>query len=281
MAEKGIVFGKGFLGTRIAQELGYDSVGREVDVTNFDSVRSFLDFGKPPVVINAIGKTGGPGAIGIDWCETHQEETFESNVVVPRNLAIACSDLGIYFVHLGSGCIYRGNNNGQGFSEQDTPNFNGHQFYAQTKIMAEQSLRGLPGLNLRIRMPIDDSPHPRNLVDKLKSYERVIVVPNSMTTIPHALPVIKSLIERRRQGTYNLVNPGTITASRIMSLYQQLVDPSHFFTMMTLDELNSITKARRSNCVLSTEKLKSEGLEMPPIDEAVKQCLTRYREHLK
>jgi dTDP-4-dehydrorhamnose reductase len=53
---KGIVFGKGFLGTKISQELGYILIGKEVNPLNLDLSIEFLDKEKPDVVINAIGK---------------------------------------------------------------------------------------------------------------------------------------------------------------------------------------------------------------------------------
>jgi len=101
-----MVFGAGYLGKRIADTLGYNLVSREeVNPLNLDSLKVFLDKEKPTVIINAIGKTGRPN---IDWCETHKEETLESNVTVPINLSTECSKREIYFVHIGSGCIYNG-----------------------------------------------------------------------------------------------------------------------------------------------------------------------------
>ncbi|VVB78727.1 RmlD substrate binding domain protein [uncultured archaeon] len=269
-----MVFGAGFLGRRIAEQFDYRLVSKEeINPLNLTALQSFLDREKSSIVINAIGKTGRPN---IDWCETHKEETLESNVTVPINLSAECSKRGIYFVHIGSGCIYSGFPE-HGFTEKDTPNFYGPQFYAKTKIISELALAELPGLILRIRMPIDNRSHDRNLIDKLRKYSCLISEPNSMTTVPHALNIIKSLIERRKQGIYNLVNPGMISASDIMSMYKTIVDPSHNFSLMSLNELDSKTLGKRSNCYLSTAKLASEGLELPEIHNAVEECLTGYR----
>ena len=270
---KGLVLGAGFLGKRISDHLDYHLVSRqEVNPLNLDSLKVFLDQ-QPSIVINAIGKTGRPN---IDWCETHKEETFQSNVIVPINLSTECSQRGIYFVHIGSGCIYSGFPQ-NGFTEEDRPNFYGPQFYAKTKIISELALAELPGLILRIRMPIDNKPHDRNLIDKLIKYAQVIAEPNSMTTVPHALNILGALIEKRKNGIYNLVNPGLISAQDIMELYQQLVDPNHTFQPMSLDQLDKVTVGKRSNCCLSTAKLASEGLELPEIHTAVKECLIGYK----
>jgi len=194
-----IVFGAGFLGKKISKEFQIPCVSRkEVDVSNLYNLRKFLKEKKPKIVINAVGKTGGKGEIGIDWCEVNKEETIQSNIIGAVNLSTECSKREIYFIHLGSGCIYEGDNNGKGFSEEDEPNFYGPQFYSMTKIDSERILKNLPGLLLRIRMPIDDSPNPRNLIDKLKDYPKVIDIQNSMTTIPHLLevsPHLRTLLE--------------------------------------------------------------------------------------
>lgn len=277
MTENGIVFGAGFLGTRTANEFDYALVAREeVNPLNLSDLQRFLDERKPSVVVNAIGKTGRPN---IDWCETHKAETIQGNVVVPLNLATECAKRGIYFVHLGSGCIYSGYPEG-GFKEADAPNFYGPQFYAKTKIISERALAELPGLILRIRMPIDYTHNDRNLIDKLRRYPRIVAEPNSMTIVPDALGVMKQLIDKRREGIYNLVNPGLISAVEIMTMYRSIVDPTHKFEVMSLEELDRVTLGKRSNCQLSTAKLATEGLEMPEIHQAVEKCLLGYRSRL-
>lgn len=275
---KTIVFGRGFLGTRIANKFGYSSVGYEVNPINLDALRMFFDFQSPDMVVNAIGKTGRPN---IDWCEENREATVESNIVAAINLCTECSTRGIYFVHIGSGCIYEGDNKGEGFREDDEPNFYGPQFYSTTKMLVEKIIKEFPGLILRIRMPIDDRPHPRNLIDKLAGYKKIIDTQNSMTTVPHMLDALKTLVDRRREGIYNLVNSGTISAKEIMKMYQEIVNPSHTFGEMSLEELNLVTEGIRSNCRLNTEKLESEGIYLLEIREAVRECLLNYRERLK
>lgn len=284
MENKRIIFGAGYLGKRIGDALRYRVVSRaEVDANDAAKLSEFLDEEQPQVVINAVGKTGGLGAIGIDWCEKEENKSavIRSNISAALNLSIECANRRIYFVHLGSGCIYIGDNYGNGFSETDAPNFYGPQFYAKTKIDAERILSNLPGLLLRIRMPIDDRPAKRNLIDKLKSYSRIIDIQNSMTTIPHMIPAIQKLIARDARGIYNLTNPGTMSAKEIMDYYKDLVEPAHEFGVFSVEELDSMTLARRSNCQLNTDKLQSKGIYLPEIHEAVKECLLRYRQALQ
>jgi len=270
-----IVFGKGFLGTRIAHEMSYEIAGREeTDVLNPSSIGSYLDRKKPSIVINAVGKTGRPN---IDWCEENKEETVQSNILAAANLCTESIKRGIYFVHLSSGCIYFGDKGGEGYNEVDEPNFYS-SFYSRTKIIAEKILKEFPCLQLRIRMPVDDRPHDRNFIDKITKYPKVINVQNSMTTVPHMIDAAKKLIGKRATGIYNLVNPGAIGAAEIVQMYQKIVNPSHRFSIMTLNELDSITKARRSNCILNTDKLAREGINLPEIHQAIEECLLKYKD---
>jgi hypothetical protein len=45
---------------------------------------------------------------------------------------------------------------------------------------------------------------------------------------------------------------------------------------MFRDELNSVTKATRSNCILDTKKLNSEGFWMEETQVALENCMKEY-----
>src|SRR5262249_39643749 len=175
-------------------------------------------------------------------------------------------------VHLGSGCIYEGDQGGRGFIEEDTPNFHG-SFYSRTKAWIDQILKEFPVLVLRLRMPFDATWSERSLISKLVKYPRVIDVPNSLTYLPDLMHAAVVLIQRRATGLYNVVNPGALSAYEIMHLYREIVDPRHVFRLLPLDELPGVTKAGRSNCILSTEKLEREGIRLPPVRVSLTRAL--------
>jgi dTDP-4-dehydrorhamnose reductase len=237
-------------------------------------VAALLDAEKPEVVVNCAGKTGRPN---VDWCETHKEETLHANVLGPIVLLEECLARGIYLVHMSSGCIYEGDGStslttGKGFTEEDPPNFFG-SFYSRTKAWSDQIMKDFPVLNLRLRMPFDGSGNDRSLLTKLAKYSKVLDVQNSITYLPDFLKAAEILISKRKTGTYNIVNDGTISPYQIMQLYKDIVDPKHTFEKLTLDDLSTVVKAGRSNCVLSTEKLKKEGITVRSIDAALREAL--------
>lgn len=300
---------QGYLGKRF-QSVFPDATGSDADIADAVQVAEALEKHHPDpstssgqvVVINCAGKTGSPN---VDWCEDHKEETLRSNTLGPLILLEECAKRRIYWVHLSTGCIYDSFSSSEpaepsrlgpkglarekqeegeskssplyAFTEEDPPNFFG-SFYSRSKGWADQILRDFPSvLQLRLRMPFDNHPDPRNLITKLVRYPRVLDAENSLTYVPDLLSVAKILIERRATGTYNIVNPGTLSPYRVMELYREIVDPSHRFERLTLAELPSAVRAGRSNCMLSTKKLEAAGIHLQPAEEAMRGALRAYR----
>lgn len=280
---KYVIFGNGWLGNKFKNYLGDDAIllrEKIGQVMAFSEIRFFIREYKPEVIINCIGKTGRPN---IDWCESHKEATFFSNVTIPAMTAEACKEAGTYMVHIGSGCIYEGDNDGYGYDEYSSPNYIG-SFYSRTKIFADEILLNYTNdtdiLNIRIRMPIDDRPSNRNLINKLVGYRQVIGdVKNSVTCVPDLLKVTKELMDRRCCGTTHIVNEGAITHREILEMYKEIVDPEYIMPeFITVDELNEITKTGRSNCVLVNDRLRELGIKIRNSHEAIRDCLTKYKD---
>ncbi len=268
-----LIFGGGGFIAGHLQATYPDAVMPKTDIADAAAVAAVLDAEKPDVVINAAGKTGRPN---VDWCESHKEETIRSNIAGPLVLLEECGKRGIYWVHIGSGCIYDGDNGGRGFTEEDPPNFTG-SFYSRSKLWSDQILAEFPVLQLRLRMPFDGSTHPRNLITKLSKYSKILDVPNSITYIPDFLKALKALVEKRATGVYNAVNPGAASPYEIMSRYREIVDPSKVVEPLTLQDLSSVVTTGRSNCILSPKKMIAEGIELMPVDKALEIALKQVK----
>ncbi len=270
---KVLIFGNGWLGNKF-HNFFKNSMISNIDITKAELVEKEIINKKPEFVLNCAGKTGRPN---IDWCEDHKAETYSSNVVGPFTLTSICSKLKIPLVHLGSGCIYSGDNNGKGFSEEDQPNFFG-SFYSRTKIWSEEILKEFPDiLQIRIRMPIDSVPNQRNLIDKLISYKKVINEKNSVTLLTQDFfNAVKLLMEKRRKGVYNVTFPGVLEHKDILNMYKEIVDKNFSYTLFSLEELYAITRAKRSNCILNNDKIMKE-IKLPDVKEALRECLYNYK----
>ncbi|MFA5800214.1 MAG: sugar nucleotide-binding protein [Candidatus Peribacteraceae bacterium] len=276
MADIIIFGGKGFIGAKLALRFPGAALP-SVDIADPTAVRQVLESEKPSVVINAAGKTGKPN---VDWCEDHKMETLRSNVTGPLVLLEECLQRGIYFAHIGSGCIYDGEGSEPGgFTEEDKPNFTG-SFYSLTKAMSDQLLAPFPVLQVRIRMPFDDVPGPRNLITKLLGFKKVLDVRNSITYIPDFLDAFEVLVKKRATGIYNIVSSGAVSPYEIMQCYRKLVDPKHAFERLILADLPTVVKAARSNCILSNSKLQKEVITVLPVEAAVDRALMAYKHAL-
>jgi 3,5-epimerase/4-reductase len=268
MAPHVMIFGaRGYLGQQF-RALYPDADCPAVDVSDRPAVAAALS-SEPDVVINCAGKTGRPN---VDWCETHQAETLRANVTGALILLEECLARGLYLVHLGSGCIYAGDNGGVGFREDDPPNFAG-SFYSRTKAWSDQILQHFPALNLRLRMPFDGTTGERNLITKLRKYPRVLTARNSLTHLPDLMRAAAELIARRVTGTFNVVNPGAMSPFEVMTRYKALVDPSHAFEPLPEAKLGEVATAGRSNCLLNTDKLRAAGIVLPPVTQAIDAAL--------
>lgn len=272
MSKRYLILGKGFIGASFAEKLEGSFLSEARINSQLDAELEIIKH-NPDVVINCIGKTGRPN---IDWCEDNKEETLISNVVVPIFIALACKKLGKKMVHIGSGCVYEGNNNGQGFSEEDEPNFQG-SFYSRTKIISEKILKEFENiLQIRIRMPVSTETSERNLISKLLSYKNIISIDNSISVIEDVLNATKKLVEKDCSGIFNVVNKGHINHQEILKLYEEIAGKKLSYQIISIDSLHKMTKANRSNTVLSTKKLESLGIEMPNVKDSVRLCLEEY-----
>ena len=269
---KHLIFGNGYLGNKIKDFLD-DSFLSKIRVNSKEDVMLALEEHNPEVVINCIGQTGRPN---IDWCEDHKLETLYSNAIVPFYILQACQEKNIYLVNLGSGCIYSGDNNKKGWSEEDEPNFDG-SFYTRSKIICEKILKEYPNvLLLRLRLPIDESKNERNLINKLLKYNKIIDIQNSITVFPDMLLPLKQLIEKKVTGIINFVNKDSIKYSELLEIFEKILNKQKWYKFINEKELSDIAKAGRSNCVLSTNKIESIGIELTDVREALAETFGKY-----
>ncbi|MBI2109554.1 sugar nucleotide-binding protein, partial [Candidatus Woesearchaeota archaeon] len=242
---KYLIFGNGYVGNKFKSHFGGQAALSAARISEKQDVINEISKCNPEWIINCIGKTGRPN---IDWCEEHREETIFGNVIIPNIIANACETTGKKMLHIGSGCIYQGDNKGTGFSEEDRQNFFG-SLYSRTKAISESWLKPRPVLHLS---------NERNLIHKLIKYKQIISERNSITVLEDLIAASETLMNRGLSGIYNATNPGHITHAEILDLYKRIVDPKFTYELIPYEELRKNLKADRSNCVLNTEKIEKE-----------------------
>lgn len=279
--------GSGF----IASHLQYNVIHERV-LPNEKQIKELLNWYKPDILINCLGRTGSPN---IDWCESNKEETYTANVVIPTMLAHECEKLGIRFIHLGSGCINYGQSpNGRdemhcllwddaipykvridtGWKETDITN--PLSYYSQTKYECDNNIKDIKNTTiLRLRMPISSKKHPRNLLNKLIKYKQVLDEPNSMTFVSDLINAIDFVINKELSGIYNVASPLPLKHSDLLEEYRKYV-PNHWYQRISKETLSKMVIAPRSNCILDMSKIQNEGFKFGDTDTLVRECIKNY-----
>lgn len=277
-----LVFGaRGWIGSRFL-EAWPDAVAADPSVRLEDKagVLAEIDKHKPEAVLNA---TGALGNRNIDWCETHQMEAARGFVINPLILAEACQEKNLYLFHLATGSLFSGPSpDPRGWRESD--NANPASSYTKAKYAADLVLSALPNVAIaRFSMPIEALPSERNLITKLASFSEVTDAVNSVTIIPDLIDASRKLIERRATGIFHIVNPGAMRTSDLLTLYKEHVDPNHRVNWVNEDELLRLGKIqkKRPACVLQSERLLELGIELRPIDVALRDTMIKYASHVR
>ena len=260
--------------------LNYMAVSRgSFDYYQRGVLDSLIEAYRPSMIINTAGFTGKPN---VEACEHQRDETTLGNVVLPVAIAEACVRHGVIMGHISSGCIY--DSPTQEFSEDDAPNFcfktPAHSFYSGTKAQSEELLKDIPGLKAyiwRLRIPFDQYVSPRNYITKMLTYPKLVSVPNSLS---HLGDFTKSCVDCFTRGvefgTYNMTNPGSMTAEQFTEMWCKIHGPKKFSFWPSVEEFNKHTTTPRSNCVLNTDKATKAGVGMRHIRDAMNDAILLY-----
>jgi dTDP-4-dehydrorhamnose reductase len=304
----------GYIGGQFAQTLkerGTPFVAplrSQVDYSQFDALRRFLEKTKPEFLVNAAGYTGKPN---VDACENNWADTLQGNTLFPAVVAQACSSLGIPFGHVSSGCIYSGAkvvtagqtqvekdlNKPQlqellgrdrgafhGFKETDEPNFSFRRppcsFYSGTKALGEEAIQAV-GQNYiwRLRIPFDQLDNSRNYLSKLQNYPRVYQNVNSLSHRADYVAACLDLWQARAPfGIYNVTNPGFVTSREVVDMIRKILRPPRSFEFWSNDEefYRVAAKTPRSNCIMDVSKLLAAGVKLRPVEDALTDALEKW-----
>tara|TARA_Y100000114_G_C11751932_1_gene324787 strand:+ start:945 stop:1814 length:870 start_codon:yes stop_codon:yes gene_type:complete len=285
----GILGASGYIGQAFVQELidqnvSFREFSRKKD--NYYSLKDLaelIDNNGISVLINCAGYTGKPN---VDACEDNKDECYKGNVELAKTVATACSITNATLLHISSGCIYTGDNNGAGFTEEDEPNFHAlseitGSFYSNTKTIAESIIESTweKSYIARLRIPFDNIDSPRNYLSKLQNYEKLLGAVNS---ISHRKEFVQACIHLAKEkcdyGIYNIVNTDPVNTEQVAELLKEykLIDSYDILTEKEFYK-NIDVKAPRSNCVLDNSKLINSGFKVKASIEAVEDCLKNWK----
>ena len=273
--------------------------GRQFTFANKADLVGSLKTKKASFLINCAGYTGKPN---VDACELEKGNCLDGNAILPAVIGEVCAEVGIAWGHVSSGCIFAGERpGGGGWREDDAPNFSFRQppcsFYSGTKALGEEVLgwreadRGTEwlawehesepkGYVWRLRIPFNENDGSRNYLSKLQRYENLLQARNSLSHLEDFVEACWSCVEKEvPYGIYNVTNPGSVTTSDVVELILKHGVNNKGYKFFDSDEefMSKAAKTPRSNCVLDTAKLKSVGIHMRPVQEALDWSLKNWK----
>jgi dTDP-4-dehydrorhamnose reductase len=199
----------GMLGHRVVAEAaarGHEVRGTdlpELDLTDVEAVRRFVDEARPEVVVNCAAYTD------VDAAESAEDTALRVNRDTAANVAAAAP----YVIHLSTDYVFPGDTREQGYVESDATG--PKTAYGRTKLAGEDAVRAAGDQHAVVRTSWLYGEGGKNFVDTMLGLgaerDELSVVfdqVGSPTWTGHLVPALLDLAERRGRGTYHGANAG-------------------------------------------------------------------------
>jgi len=253
-----------------------------VSKANFFHSRAFdpaLASAQPDWVINCAALAN------LEECEKHPGQARILNTELPHELATACAERNIRFVHLSTDAVFDGTKEGT-YTEEDEPNPQG--VYSQTKLDGERAvLEANPnaiiarvnffGWSLGGRRSLGEF-FVNNLSEgkNVNGFTDVIFCP---MWVNHLSRTLIEILEKNLSGLYHVVGAQAmnkyqfgVEVARKFGLRASLIEPQSV-------ESSSLTARRSHNLWLSVHKLSTDlGHEIPDFSTGLDGFYTQFQQ---
>lgn len=180
----------------------------ELDITDFDAVKNYLEKNKYDAVINCAAYTK------VDQAETEPEIANKINGEAVKNLAMLCKKLEVVFVTFSTDYVFDGNNP-DGYKETEITN--PLNAYGISKGIGEEGIKEIEGKYYLIRTQWLYGHGGKNFVDTIinvfKEGKDLKIVNDQFGsptyTIDLAQQTLKILDDRKDYGIYHVTNSGS------------------------------------------------------------------------
>ena len=177
-----------------------------LDITDLSEVKNKINELKPDVVINCAAATN------VDGCESNEDFAFKVNALGPRNLAIACEEVGAKLVQVSTDYVFSGIGD-KPLTEYDltAP----YSVYGKTKLLGENYVREFSSKYFIVRTSWLYGYVGHNFVYTMrrlgKEKDTINVVNDQRGNPTHANDLayhILKLIETKEYGIYHCTGKG-------------------------------------------------------------------------
>ena len=192
----------------------------DLDICDRENVRRDILTNKPDAVINCAAYTN------VDGCEQDQKQAYAVNSEGPKNLAIACNEVGSRLFHISTDFIFAGNKNSS-YVETDLPE--PLSIYGKSKHEGEKQIQDILSEHVIIRTSWLFGKAGNNFVStitRLSEEKDTLNIVNDQTGCPtHSIDLAQAidlLLKKNSRGLYHFCNSGMCTwfefAKEIISL---------------------------------------------------------------
>jgi len=257
----------------------------ELDLTNPDAIRQFIDQTKPDIIINPAAYTA------VDKAESEPELAYQINTLAPEVLANKASELNIPLVHFSTDYVFDGLKK-EAYVESDLTN--PQSVYGKTKCEGEEKVR-IHHKHIILRTSWVFGSHGNNFLKTIlrliQEKESLSIVgdqwgsPASATVLADVVfKIVDTIIKNKNfndYGTYHVTSDGETNWFEYASLIATELIKLNVKIKCGPDQIHSIltseypTAAKRPlNSRLNCEKLKRTFmLELPHWESEVKKVL--------
>lgn len=245
----------------------------ELDITNLDSVKDRVRSLKPDVVINCAAATN------VDGCESNEDFAFKVNSIGPRNLAIACEEIGAKIVQVSTDYVFSGIGN-KPLTEYDLPAPYG--IYGKTKLLGENYVREFSSKYFIVRTAWLYGYVGHNFVYTMrrlgKEKDMITVVDDQRGNPTHANDLayhILKLIQTEQYGVYHCTGKGECTWYDFAKMIIELSGESCEVKPCTSDEYKTPAKRPEYSSLDNMMLRNTVGDEMRDWKDAIKSFINK------
>jgi len=250
-----------------------------VDLFHRHALESALDTVHPDWLIHCAAMAN------LDECEKRPDQAKRLNADLPAELAVACAQRNIKFVHLSTDAVFDGTKQGA-YTEEDAPN--PQSVYAQTKLEGERAVQSVnpQAIIARVNFYGWSLSGQRSLgeffVNSLSEgkavygFTDVIFCP---MWVNHLAQTLLAMLEKELHGLYHVVGAQPMSkyqfgveVARKFGLRESLIEPQSV-------ERSGLTAKRSHNLWLSVHKLSTDlGQPLPDFSTGLEGFYAQFQQ---
>lgn len=244
----------------------------ELDITNIDAVRKFVNEVQPQYIINCAAYTA------VDKAEEQLELARKVNALGPKNLAIVANEEDATLIHISTDYVFGGAKSvEEDYTEMEEKN--PESVYGITKLEGENAITDSTFKYYIFRTAWlygDGNNFVRTMLKLGKEKEEINVVSDQHGSPTYAVDlasIIHQVIEKQLPyGIYHATNLGYTTWYEFTKQIFEKANISCKVNPVTSEEFASAAK-RPKNSKLSKEKILKAGIEIPTYEDALDRYL--------